>query len=208
MTSRAYSKVLGRLRDSQLTPSSVATSRMVASARNFASTSADDLPVSKPRHARQGQVAKRSHFDPFNVFRHDKFFEDAFRDPFFHNRSPFGALSSLMTSPASLLSEMQNTLHHSFPDSMMKRFQPSMSVDVAELSDKFVITAEVPGCEREDVKVVIDDNNVLTIRYANSGLSSSAVCVDVRKLPPGHAVVSLAWIVPQDGVAPCCLCSR
>merc|ERR1712038_534317 len=49
---------------------------------------------------------------------------------------------------------------------MMKHFTTvprSIAVDITETEQQYVVTGDVPGCEKDDVDVELDDDNILTI---------------------------------------------
>jgi len=76
-----------------------------------------------------------------------------------------------------LTDELQNKVNADFndalanrPTSLLKRAKafevsaPSIKLDVIEEKNKYVVSAEVPGFTKEDLKLSVDENNVLTIR--------------------------------------------
>merc|ERR1719150_2274569 len=49
---------------------------------------------------------------------------------------------------------------------MMKHFTTvprSIAVDITETEQQYIVTGDVPGCEKDDVDVELDDDNILTI---------------------------------------------
>ena len=69
-------------------------------------------------------------------------------------------------SPWQEISDMQNRLRHLFPFSMPVFEEPlgwSPAVDVSESDGELVVTAELPGMNRQDVHIDLTEN-VLTIR--------------------------------------------
>jgi len=70
------------------------------------------------------------------------------------NTNPAGGELTTNLQPGSLIKKMVK------PSANQR---PGMKIDVIEEKQRYVVTAEVPGFNKEDLKVSIDDNNILSI---------------------------------------------
>ena len=80
----------------------------------------------------------------------------------------------------------------------LDRFGPEPSgwlppVDLHEVEDKYVITAEVPGLTREDVQINVEDGRVT---LAGMRRQRAAACEQYHRLERGHGPFSRTFELP------------